>query len=216
MFNSTLSLGPAPADETPVQVGHPDYHDRALKESRLFVRAIRQVCGDEPAWARLSVTRHPHDFGTYYDVTLKYDGDNPEAVEYAERLDRHAPATWAEAGLLAPYPAVPVDQGKTYHFARTENGVVATVTGPDGEYPLPVRLDLRNHSPTGFSWGFHGSGPAQLALALCADALGDELALQAYQDVKRHVIARQAGDSFDVSQAAVITAATKALDGRSR
>lgn len=39
-------------------------------------------------------------------------------------------------------------------------------------YELPPRLDLANHSPTGFAWGYGGSGPAQLALAILADALG--------------------------------------------
>jgi len=32
---------------------------------------------------------------------------------------------------------------------------------------------VRNHSPTGFEWGYGGSGPAQLALALMLDVLGD-------------------------------------------
>lgn len=36
---------------------------------------------------------------------------------------------------------------------------------------LNPRHDLWRHSPTGFEWGFGGSGPAQLALALLADAL---------------------------------------------
>ena len=54
---------------------------------------------------------------------------------------------------------------------------------------LPMRLNLHNHSPTGFEWGYGGSGPAQLALALLADALGDdELAQAHYQDFKRAVI----------------------------
>ncbi len=35
--------------------------------------------------------------------------------------------------------------------------------------PLGPRLDLANHSPDGFSWGYGGSGPAQLALAILAD-----------------------------------------------
>ena len=49
---------------------------------------------------------------------------------------------------------------------------------------------LMNHSPTGFAWGYGGSGPAQLALALCADALdSDEDALQIYQEFKRRVVA---------------------------
>lgn len=37
---------------------------------------------------------------------------------------------------------------------------------------LPLRLDLANHSPSGFEWGYMGSGPAQLALALLADHYG--------------------------------------------
>ena len=50
------------------------------------------------------------------------------------------------------------------------------VTVCDGQkcQALPLRLDLFNHSPTGFSWGYGGSGPAQLALALLADALDDD------------------------------------------
>jgi Family of unknown function (DUF6166) len=42
--------------------------------------------------------------------------------------------------------------------------------------PLELRLDLFNHSPTGFEWGYRGSGPAQLALAILADHLGDDAA----------------------------------------
>jgi hypothetical protein len=37
--------------------------------------------------------------------------------------------------------------------------------------PLDPRLSSVNHSPTGFGWGYWGSGPAQLAFALIADAL---------------------------------------------
>src|SRR5262245_15107391 len=48
--------------------------------------------------------------------------------------------------------------------------------GDGGSEPemLPLRLDLDNHSPTGFEWGYGGSGPAQLALAILADALADD------------------------------------------
>lgn len=57
---------------------------------------------------------------------------------------------------------------------------------------LPPRLDLRNHSPTGFSWGYHGSGPSQLALAILADAMpaDEELALSLYQRFRDEVVAR--------------------------
>jgi len=39
--------------------------------------------------------------------------------------------------------------------------------------PQPLRHVVR-HSPTGFEWGYGGSGPADLALSILADYLGDE------------------------------------------
>lgn len=48
---------------------------------------------------------------------------------------------------------------------------------------LHKSLQIRNHSPTGFEWGYGGSGPHQLALALLMDATGDnELAEAHYHD----------------------------------
>lgn len=56
-------------------------------------------------------------------------------------------------------------------------------------FPLDPRSDLANHSCGEFNWGYLGSGPSQLALALCADALGDDReALEVYHDVKRELI----------------------------
>lgn len=57
-------------------------------------------------------------------------------------------------------------------------------------YKIDHRLDLVNHSPTGLAWGYGGSGPAQCALAILADHLGDDdEALKFYQSYKRRVIA---------------------------
>lgn len=36
---------------------------------------------------------------------------------------------------------------------------------------LPAYLNLCNHSPGGFEWGYSGSGPAQLAFAIVFDTL---------------------------------------------
>ena len=75
---------------------------------------------------------------------------------------------------------------KRYEGRRTWRAVEVTVNGG----PLNPRLDLRNHSPTGFEWGYCGSGPAQLALAILADHLADdEQALDFYQRFKWAVIA---------------------------
>lgn len=49
----------------------------------------------------------------------------------------------------------------------------------DGErVPLGPSLKLRNHSPTGFAWGYGGSGPAQTALAILLAVSGDAEATQ--------------------------------------
>jgi hypothetical protein len=57
-------------------------------------------------------------------------------------------------------------------------------------YPMQERQDLINHSPTGISWSYGGSGPAQCAFALLMDYLGDEdRALELYQHFKFKVIA---------------------------
>lgn len=50
-------------------------------------------------------------------------------------------------------------------------------------------LKLVNHSPTGFSWGYSGSGPAQLALAILLHFASEEFALNNYQQFKFDIIA---------------------------
>ncbi len=80
---------------------------------------------------------------------------------------------------------------KTYVGKLCEDGAYRVVIEDErgGVSPLPLRLDLANKSPTGFSWGYSGSGPAQLALALLADAIGEKEALEVYQDFKRDYVA---------------------------
>lgn len=73
---------------------------------------------------------------------------------------------------------------------------------PDGEptelLPKPSQK-LWNHSPTGFSWGYGGSGPAQLALALLLDATGDtQLAIAFHQPFKWAKVAKF-GDSWHIN-----------------
>jgi Family of unknown function (DUF6166) len=57
--------------------------------------------------------------------------------------------------------------------------------------PLDPRLDLREHSSTGFAWDDgDGAGPAlQLAVALLADALQEDTrALRVHHDFSRRVV----------------------------
>jgi hypothetical protein len=92
---------------------------------------------------------------------------------------------------------------KTYSMERFGNGHCSVVVH-DSESGktrgLPPRYDLRNHSPDGFAWGYGGSGPSQLALAILADHFGDdEKALRSYQDFKFWRIAPQKSDRWKIT-----------------
>ena len=60
----------------------------------------------------------------------------------------------------------------------------------DGNRLTPERsLGVWRHSPTGFAWGYGGSGPAQLALAiLLACGVSEQDAVPVHQDFKREFI----------------------------
>lgn len=86
---------------------------------------------------------------------------------------------------------------RTHVFGKATSSL-CRVTVDDGQVVrlLRPRLDVRNHSPTGYEWGYCGSGPAQLALALVADLLGESLAVQVYQHVKSVLVSRFAPAGF--------------------
>lgn len=74
-------------------------------------------------------------------------------------------------------------------------GARVTVRMDEHHELLAPRLDLRNHSPDGFAWGYGGSGPAQLALAILADATRDDkVAMRYYQVFKELVVSKIPAD----------------------
>jgi hypothetical protein len=64
-------------------------------------------------------------------------------------------------------PGVMQSKFLVYHGKRIEGGVRVWVEDPEThqEAELP---HVQKHSPTGFEWGYGGSGPADLALAILA------------------------------------------------
>jgi Family of unknown function (DUF6166) len=83
-------------------------------------------------------------------------------------------------------PRLPI----AYRGRRTPRATIVEAQTPAGAWHrLDPRLDLHNHSPTGFEWGYGGSGPAQLALALAASRLPDHLAHTLHQRLKWTLVA---------------------------
>jgi len=88
---------------------------------------------------------------------------------------------------------------KTYVGGRSLAGAQVTVDG----VPLDPRFDLKRLSPTGFEWTYEGNGPAQLALALLADHLGDDArALRLYEPFMRAVVA-ELDNSWELTSAEI-------------
>lgn len=82
-----------------------------------------------------------------------------------------------------------------YYEGRLADGEAFAFVNREGvEKPLDSRLDLSNSSPSGVAWGYRGSGPAQLALAILADYFqpllsAGQIALALHQSFKSHVVA---------------------------
>ena len=77
----------------------------------------------------------------------------------------------------------------TYTGFRSKRGgnVVRRNGAPFGSV---ASRKLRDHSPTGFAWGYSGFGPAQLALGLLLDATDNQvIALSHYQRFKSEIVA---------------------------
>jgi Family of unknown function (DUF6166) len=68
---------------------------------------------------------------------------------------------------------LPSRQRTYYGFDDGKGAIAVFVSAPGRQMMLlPLCCDIVNHSPTGFAWGYAGSGPAQLALAILADYFG--------------------------------------------
>lgn len=93
---------------------------------------------------------------------------------------------------------------KLYVGIRTRHGcrvmvveVLSSAPFTIRERPLRPRRKHKGHIPSGYEWGYGGSGPAQLALALAADVCQDVVsALRIHQQLKWSVVSRLQGDAW--------------------
>jgi hypothetical protein len=73
------------------------------------------------------------------------------------------------------------------------------------DQPLPMTTQAKRHSPSGWEWGYGGSGPAAVAHALLACEFGATVADRYYQQFKWEVVARfdreQGGEEWQLTSA---------------
>jgi transcriptional regulator with XRE-family HTH domain len=69
----------------------------------------------------------------------------------------------------------------------------------DGQEITPAKsLAVFSHSPSGFAWGYGGSGPAQLALAVLLELVDKKTALRWHQEFKDSFISVLPEEDFEM------------------
>ena len=98
---------------------------------------------------------------------------------------------------------------KTYHGRRGDGVCSVTVNG----LPLDPRVDLQQLSTTGFGWGYMGSGPRQLALAILADHFEDgSKAIGRYRSFCDAVIASLTSEEWHMDSDQIDSALSSVTD----
>lgn len=111
---------------------------------------------------------------------------------------------------------------KVYRGWRRSNGITDTVEVDVAEAGRQWQLDpgpsqkIWNHSPDGFEWGYAGSGPAQLALALLLEVARPDEAQHYYQIFKMQVVAAWPREGWTYFQHEIIAWLKKPKEGKKR
>lgn len=104
MSTDYLTLGPAPAEETPAQVGDADYAKRTTAEAKQYIRMLYGILGDQfggDVVVRLQNKGFPHDFGAYHEVCVIYNPENEQSVEQAFWIESNCPLEWDDEARKA-------------------------------------------------------------------------------------------------------------------
>jgi hypothetical protein len=89
-----LFIGPVPCNEECEQVGDNYDPSKARAECNRFINLIVEKMGVPPEGASLLVARESHDFGSYYEVAVRFDDSYPDAIEWAFNVEANAPMNW--------------------------------------------------------------------------------------------------------------------------
>lgn len=97
-----LTFDASPADEKCAQVGSPDYYEHATIECQVYRRQLLRLYKAEhngeglPEGCTLRIKSNSHDAGTYHEVGIRFDDNNPAAVNAAYWIDANIPSHWDE------------------------------------------------------------------------------------------------------------------------
>ncbi len=123
-----IEIGPVPGEENCAQVGSSDYTEASLRECEVFRRMLARLF---PVPAGLPVAyvgrTHPHDFGNYREVSIRYDDSDSQAVEFAYEVEQSAPGEW---DAIARYELAWYERKQAYDLAVREQRLRAEEVPP--------------------------------------------------------------------------------------
>ncbi|MFA6159170.1 MAG: hypothetical protein WC763_06130 [Candidatus Paceibacterota bacterium] len=87
-------LSTAPYEETCAQVGDDDYVNVAKAEASRFRDLLITKLGPPPPGFAFKNRWREHDFGSYLEVEVQWEPDDPVGRSYALACIDHGPSTW--------------------------------------------------------------------------------------------------------------------------
>lgn len=90
-----IELGPVPARESCAQVGTDNYLANSMRECEVYRRMLARVFPiPEGLPVKYVVRSHPHDFGAYREVSVRFCGGDQAASEFAGLVESSVPDCW--------------------------------------------------------------------------------------------------------------------------
>ena len=100
-MNDYLSLGSVPSDEQCANVGDANYQQQSVVECNTYKAMLSRLFPvPEKAGVCYFITKNfPHELGSYKEVVIRFNDDNPDAVEFALYVEHNIPAKWDSVAL---------------------------------------------------------------------------------------------------------------------
>lgn len=95
-----MEIGSSPYEEDCAQVGEYNYSRKAYEECKRFVELLEKKFPGRPEGATFVIRSHPHDFGTYREVSVRYDCNSEEESYFAAFVESNTPATWDDDEVM--------------------------------------------------------------------------------------------------------------------
>lgn len=95
-----MEIGPVPAEENCAQVGDIDFRNRAKREMSIYIKQLNRMFPEAyDSGVDFKAKFFNHDFGSYGEVCIVFDGNDDDAVQFAYHVEANLPGFWDDEAL---------------------------------------------------------------------------------------------------------------------